>query len=141
MMAYREIAMRHGDRWLARKRTGMMQELRKGKGDAAGLEAKLAILLEVLGERTRLAAKAVEKMEELKGRREKLDGERKEVKRQMREATLGLAGKKRLIEKQMEGLGAEMEALASAVERLEDVKKNGLAGSPFMKDIWERQLG
>jgi hypothetical protein len=54
---YREIAIRHGDKWLKSRETGIRQHLRYGKGNAAELEEKLSILLEVMGQREKLAGK------------------------------------------------------------------------------------
>jgi hypothetical protein len=56
---YRETARGHGNKWILSRAAGMRQRLSKGDGDALEISAKLAILLEVLEERKRLADQAV----------------------------------------------------------------------------------
>ena len=141
MVAYREAAMRHGNRWLVRKRLGVTQELRKGKGDAAELEAKLAILLGVMGERRALAMRSEERIGAISAAKDELAGKKNAIDGQIRRMTAPLQKKKALAEKQMAGLASEMEAEKSAEGMLEEIGKNGLGTEKRVREFWERQMG
>ena len=140
MMAYRETAMRHGERWLIRKKVGVMQELRKGKGDASELETKLAILLDVMGERRALAIRAEERMDGLERRKDALEGMKKEINIQIKEMTAGLRLEKRDVVSQIVDLKAAVQRAEAAEGMLEKVSKNGLAATREMRDFWSRLL-
>ena len=140
MNACKEIAMRHGDRWLVRKKLGVRQELRKGKGDAAELGGKLVVLLEVMGERRALAMKSEDRMNGISSAKEKLAGKKNAIEEQIRRLTAPLQKKKALLEKQMAGLSAEMEAERSSAGMLEEIGKNGLATDKHVRDFWGRML-
>jgi len=138
MMAYRETAMRHGERWLVRKKIGINQELRKGKGDASELEAKLAILLDVMGERRALAMRLDERLQGLSERERGLEGKMAAIEEQIRLRTAALQKKKALVKKHLSGLKVEMEAEKAKAGMLEEIGKNGLAESKHERAFWDR---
>ena len=138
MIAYRETAMRHGERWLVRKKVGMMQELRKGKGDASELEAKLAILLDVMGQRSALAQKARETIERLEGKQKLLVGRKKAIEKEIAESEP--MRRKKEIELQLEEGRRKIDEVAMTANMLIGISKNGLATTPHMRDFWERLL-
>jgi chromosome segregation ATPase len=136
MVTYRETAMRHGDRWLVRKRKGMEQELRKGKGAPSELQAKLAILQEVSGQRAALMEEARETIRKLEMEQKRLDGMKKAAEKEIAESEP--ARRKKGIEKQMEECRQGIEGLAGKMKVLEGIGKNGLAATSMK--FWEKQL-
>ena len=138
-MAYRETAMRHGDRWLVRKRIGIKQELRKGKGDAAELEAKLAILQNVMGQRQALSARARKTIEGLEEKQVQLEGKKKRIGGQIAESEL--MRRKMGVEGQLGELKEKIVEVEETATRLAWIGKNGLAPEKHVRDFWERQLG
>ena len=138
MKAYRETAMRHGDRWLVRKKVGMMQELRKGKGDATELSGKLAILLEVREERRALAGKMRETIEKLEVVKRQLYGMEKAIEKEI--AEFEPMRRKKEVETRLEGLRQEIDEVAAAAYTLIVISKNGLATTKEMRDFWGRLL-
>ncbi len=122
MVGYRETAMRHGEKWLKSRERGVRQYLRKGKGDAPELEAKLAILLEVKEQRMELVQRARETLEGLESRKGQL----------MR--------KKDAIERQIADLMVEVKMAEIKLSRLDRISKDGLAISRHERNFWEKQL-
>ena len=138
MKAYRETAMRHGDRWLVRKKVGMMQELRKGKGDATELSGKLAILLEVREERRALAGKMRETIEKLEVVKRQLYGMEKAIEKEI--AEFEPMRRKKEVETRLEGLRREINEVAETAYKLIVISKNGLAANREMRDFWGRLM-
>ena len=138
MKVYRETAMRHGDRWLVRKKVGMMQELRKGKGDATELSGKLAILLEVREERRALAGKMRETIDRLEEKQKLLVGKKKAVEKEIAQSEP--VRRKKEIEAQLEEAWREVNSEAEAAYKLIVISKNGLATTKEMRDFWSRLM-
>jgi chromosome segregation ATPase len=138
MVAYREIAMRHGERWLVRKKVGIAQEIRKGKGDATELEAKLAILCNVMEQRQALAARARATIKNLEERQRQLDGKKAGLERQIAESDL--MRRKTEVEGRLGEVKGEIDAASQAVVQLGWISKNGLASEKSARDFWERML-
>lgn len=138
MKMYREIAMRHGERWLIRKKVGIMQELRKGKGDASELSGKLSILLEVMRQREMLAGKMRETVERLEEKQTLLVGKRKAIEKEIAESEP--MRRKKEVELQLGEIRQEIDGAAEAANVLIGIKKNGLADTRHMRDFWEKLL-
>lgn len=137
-MAYRETAMRHGDKWLRRREAGVRQHLRKGKGDSAELSGKLAMLLEVRGERQALAGKMRETIGRLEVTKKQLYGMEKAIEKEIAESEP--VRRKKEVEARLEGVMREIDEAAGAAYKLIVIQKNGLSASREVRDFWGRLL-
>ncbi|MFA6214119.1 MAG: hypothetical protein WC717_02465 [Candidatus Micrarchaeia archaeon] len=122
MTGYRQIAERHGNRWLRSREIGVRQRLRKGIGDASGLQGKLAILLEVKEQRAKVAGKIERKVNGLGTRVRKLADEKDRVEQKLMKAK------------------EKMSAAKGDAYALEQIAKHGVQETGAMKRFWSRML-
>jgi len=134
--------MRHGDRWIGRRERGVRQYLRKGKGDAAELSGKLAMLLEVREERRAFAQKAKEAIGRLDAKRKQLYEVEKAIEKEIEKelAQSEPMRRKKEIEAQLEEAWREVNSEAEAAYKLIVISKNGLATTKEMRDFWSRLM-
>lgn len=126
--SYRQKAERHGARWLRSREIGVRQCLRKGIGDTAVLNERLAALLDVKGQRQSDMEKVSRLEEELRSELSKLG---KKID--------SLQSKLDLKKAELDLKKAEADKLRRISYLAKEISENGLPD--HRRDSWQKQLG